>query len=91
MEGIKDDFLAIEDYSISETSLEQVFISFARNQKINEDGDKNKKKWNKDNEENDTEIALQPNLARHLSTMSQVSIQTNAYYEDNYIYDLHDN
>ena len=91
MEGIKDEFLAIEDYSISETSLEQVFISFAKNQKVNQDSNKNKKKGNKDKKQNDSEITLQPNLARHFSTMSQVSIQENDYYEDNYVYDLHDN
>ena len=93
MEGIKDEFLAIEDYSICETSLEQVFISFAKNQKVNEDSDKNKKKGKKDEEENVTEVCvrLRPNLARHFSTMSQVSIQENVYHEDSYIYDLHDN
>ena len=35
MEDIRDEFPAVEDYSISETSLEQVFISFAKNQKSN--------------------------------------------------------
>ena len=33
MEIIKKEFSSVEDYSISETSLEQVFISFAKNQK----------------------------------------------------------
>ena len=33
MEDIRDEFDGVEDYSISETSLEQVFISFAKKQK----------------------------------------------------------
>ena len=33
MEDIRDEFHGVEDYSISETSLEQVFISFAKSQK----------------------------------------------------------
>jgi hypothetical protein len=32
MEKIKHDFTLVEDYTISETTLEQVFLSFARAQ-----------------------------------------------------------
>ena len=33
MESIRDKYNIVEDYSISETTLEQVFISFAKQQK----------------------------------------------------------
>jgi len=32
MEKVKHDYEVVEDYSISETTLEQVFLSFARSQ-----------------------------------------------------------
>ena len=34
MENAKDKFQAVSDYSVSETTLEQVFISFARHQVV---------------------------------------------------------
>ena len=77
MEDILVDFPFVEDYSISETSLEQVFISFAKNQKSNENKVKNKKKSKEDDEENDSSMDLQPYIVRHLSTISRVSIQEN--------------
>ena len=33
MERIKSDFFCVEDYSVSETTLEQVFLSFAKMQR----------------------------------------------------------
>ena len=42
MENITEDYAEVEDYSISETSLEQVFISFAKGQRSTEDGNKDK-------------------------------------------------
>ena len=39
MENIREEFTAVEDYSISQTSLEQVFISFAKMQKSTEQTD----------------------------------------------------
>ena len=36
MEKAKEEFPAVSDYSVSETTLEQIFISFARHQ-INSD------------------------------------------------------
>ena len=73
MEDIRDEFPAVEDYSISETSLEQVFISFAKNQKTNEDTDKKKKKSKKNGDTNEAGMVPQPKLVRHLSTVSRVS------------------
>ena len=77
MEDIRDEFPAVEDYSISETSLEQVFISFAKNQKSNEDQGKKKKKSKKDEESNDEGMVPQPKLVRHLSSVSRVSFEDN--------------
>ena len=77
MEDIRDEFPAVEDYSISETSLEQVFISFAKKQKSNEDQGKKKKK--KDEEANEGGMVPQPKLLRHLSTVSRVSSQDNTH------------
>ena len=71
MEDIRDEYPAVEDYSISETSLEQVFISFAKNQKSNEDQGKKKSKKNRDANGNGT--VPQPKLMRHLSSISRVS------------------
>ena len=79
MEDIRDEFPAVEDYSISETSLEQVFISFAKNQKSNEDQGKKKKKSKKDEEANEGGMVPQPKLLRHLSTVSRVSSQDNTH------------
>ena len=47
MEDIRDEFPGVEDYSISETSLEQVFISFARDQKSTEKTGKSSKNKNR--------------------------------------------
>ena len=39
MEKAKAEFPAVSDYSVSETTLEQVFISFARHQRKSPGGD----------------------------------------------------
>ncbi len=37
MEAVKRDFPEVEDYSVSETTLEQVFLSFAKKQRIEDE------------------------------------------------------
>jgi hypothetical protein len=36
MERVKQQFEVVEDYTISETTLEQVFLSFAKAQPVNQ-------------------------------------------------------
>ena len=76
MEDIRDRFSSVEDYSISETSLEQVFISFAKNQKTTTTGEKvkmSKKKQLANDDCDDTLPVQQTKLARYLSTASRAS------------------
>ena len=40
MEGMKAEFPEIENYQVSETTLEQVFLSFAKQQIAEDDADK---------------------------------------------------
>ena len=77
MEDIRDEFRGVEDYSISETSLEQVFISFAKNQKSTDQSRPKsikKMKSKTDDEPDEDEPPHQiTKLHRHLSTVSRVS------------------
>ena len=77
MEDIRDEFRGVEDYSISETSLEQVFISFAKNQKSTDQTRPKsikKMKSKTDDEPDEDEPPHQiTKLQRHLSTVSRVS------------------
>ena len=76
MEDIREEFRGVEDYSISETSLEQVFISFAKNQKSTDQTRPKsiKKMKSRTNESNEEEPPHQiTKLQRHLSTVSRVS------------------
>lgn len=34
MEAIKDNYTVVEDYTVSDTTLEQVFIAFAKRQAV---------------------------------------------------------
>ena len=69
MEDIKKEFCIVEDYSISETTLEQVFISFAKQQQSFEE-----KHVNAEDEEHSNEPYFrQKSLVRHLSNMSHTS------------------
>ena len=77
MEDIRDEFRGVEDYSISETSLEQVFISFAKNQQSTDQTRRKsimKMKSRTDDEPDEDEPQHQiRKLQRHLSTVSRVS------------------
>ena len=75
MEDIRDEFDGVEDYSISETSLEQVFISFAKKQKSTDHSRRRsvKKSNSIDDEESDE---VQPanrmeKIQRYLSRVSE--------------------
>jgi len=76
MEMIREEFPCVEDYSISETSLEQVFISFAKNQ-VSKEKNVGDGRTHKDNAKyvGSDEIfgVRQTKLMRHLSTVSRVS------------------
>ena len=76
MEVIREEFPCVEDYSISETSLEQVFISFAKNQ-VSKDkvggNDRNQKDNAKYVGPDELFEVRQTKLMRHLSTASRVS------------------
>ena len=79
MEKIREEFDCVEDYSISETSLEQVFISFAKNQISAEKINKSNKTEDPKNDESDATIeARQTKLVRHLSTISRISEKIDA-------------
>ena len=79
MEEIREEFTCVEDYSISETSLEQVFISFAKNQISTEKINKSTKTEDPKYDESDATIeARQTKLVRHLSTISRVSEKIDA-------------
>ena len=79
MEEIREEFTCVEDYSISETSLEQVFISFAKNQISTEKISKSTKTEDPKYDESDATIeARQTKLVRHLSTISRVSEKIDA-------------
>ena len=71
MENVRNEFAAVEDYSISETSLEQVFISFAKKQKSTENPDGKTKPENEDDV--DGGPVHQRKLVRYLSAVSRVS------------------
>ena len=77
MEDIRDEFHGVEDYSISETSLEQVFISFAKNQTSTEEGrrksDRNDKSRLDEDEDAANGALHEVKLERHLSNVSRVS------------------
>ena len=74
MENIRNEYSAVEDYSVSETSLEQVFISFAKNQISTEKTDNiNKKKSRTEDVEEAEGPVHQTKLVRYLSTVSRVS------------------
>ena len=77
MEEIRDEFNGVEDYSISETSLEQVFISFAKNQKstdqIGRKSIKKIKSRNDDDPDQGEPVNQIKFLQRHLSSASRVS------------------
>ena len=70
MENMRNEFSKLEDYSISETSLEQVFISFAKEQKSTEQKDTEKEE--KDDAEEDNNVHHRK-LVRHLSSISRTS------------------
>ena len=79
MEEIREEFSCVEDYSISETSLEQVFISFAKNQISAEKINKSTKTEDPKYDESDATIeARQTKLVRHLSTISRISEKIDA-------------
>ena len=79
MEEIREEFNCVEDYSISETSLEQVFISFAKNQISAEKMNKSTKTDDPNYDESDATIeARQTKLVRHLSTISRISEKIDA-------------
>ena len=63
MDNVQKDFNVVEDYSISETTLEQVFISFAKQQKSAED----KKLKSKDAENESESYFQQRSLVRYIS------------------------
>jgi hypothetical protein len=71
MENIRTEFSKLEDYSISETSLEQVFISFAKQQKSSEQKGEKKEEKEKDDIEDDN--VHHRKLVRHLSSISRTS------------------
>ena len=76
MENIRTEFSAVEDYSISETSLEQVFISFAKKQISTEKTDNIIKKKLSEHDDEDVDGGRpehQTKLVRYLSTVSRVS------------------
>ncbi len=62
MEGIKNEFPAAEDYSVSETTLEQVFLSFAKHQKV------------QDADESDALVANSRDSSRRSKSDSFVSV-----------------
>ena len=83
MENIREEFTEVEDYSISQTSLEQVFISFAKMQKSTEQTDgKNVAK-----KQTNGAAGHKPTLHRYLSSASRTSdlqSENNAFkYENN--------
>ena len=79
MEEIREEFTCVEDYAISETSLEQVFISFAKNQISEEKKTKSTKTEDPKYDESDATIeARQTKLVRHLSTISRISEKIDA-------------
>ena len=73
METIRKEFGSVEDYSISETTLEQVFISFAKQQKSSE-------QINVEEEAEEIKDVLPDensrhrSLVRHLSSVSRTSV-----------------
>ena len=70
MENIRKEFSTVEDYSISETTLEQVFISFAKQQKSSEQIEgKTESVINVSQDEN----SRHRSLVRHLSSVSRTS------------------
>ena len=48
MEGVKREFPCVEDYSVSETTLEQVFLSFAKHQRPDGEEDEEEEDGNLD-------------------------------------------
>ena len=70
MENLGKEFSVVEDYSISETTLEQVFISFAKQQKSSEQIEgKTESVINVSQDEN----SRHRSLVRHLSSVSRTS------------------
>lgn len=68
MESIRDEYKIVEDYSISETTLEQVFISFAKQQKSIEKSNAKKDEFP------DDQNLQERSFARHLSRVSHASV-----------------
>jgi len=69
METVRKDFNVVEDYSISETTLEQVFISFAKQQKSAEE-----KQLKDEGAENENEPYFhQKSLVRYMSNAERSS------------------